>query len=431
MRRKPLFPPPANLKGPGYRLRRKGRRSREVLTVNGAIRPQRQRYVVRHTGDPHAGAHPGVELAALPMVGDDPACQSKVTRGVREMMCRANLDAGSFANAASLLEEMAQISSSTERLRQVVEHEGRQVQRLQQTRPLAPAWTAEDCRVDAVDANQLLLPFCPTRVYTGCDGVMVPRVTEAEKHKRREAVKARRRRRRRKQPDAKRPKSLPSRRQGADHPWKELKLVHHYDQHAERSHVSTTSADHRVAGAVIARDARKLKTAKADEHVALVDGAPWIRARLADAGLDLDAVGLDFYHLAEHVHEARRRVFGEDDPDGHAWARDLLRQVRDEGYDAFRDRIIQTRQSRRGGKRKALGRLLDYAAARADMIDYPRFQAHGWHIGSGPTEAACKHIPRRLKGSGMRWDQPGVDAITHLAALHHSGQWQSYWSQAA
>lgn len=398
-----------------------------MLTVNGAIRAERQRYVVRHKDD----LHTGVALAALPVVGDDPGCRSKVTRGVRQMMCRVNLDAGSFADATSLLEEMAQVSSSTERLRQVVEHEGRQVQRLQQLRPLAPAWTAEDCRVDAEDADQLLLPFRPTRLYTGCDGVMVPRVTEAEKHKRREAAKAGRRRRRREQPDAPPPAPLPPRRRGTDQAWKELKLVHHYDQHAERSHVSTTSADHRVAGAVIARDARKLKAAKADEHVALIDGAPWIRARLADAGLDLDAVGLDFYHLAEHVHEARRRVFGEEDPAGQSWAHDLLCLVRDEGYEAFRDRIIATRRTRRGGKRQALGRLLDYAGARAEMIDYPRFQARGWHIGSGPTEAACKHIPGRLKGSGMRWDQPGVDALAHLAALHHSGQWRTYWKQAA
>lgn len=398
-----------------------------MLTVNGAIHATRERYVICHRDDPQAT----VELAALPVVGDDPDCRSKVTCGVRELMCRVNLGATSFQAAAALLKQMAQVDSSAERLRQVIEREGKAVQRMQQTRPPAPAWTAEDCRVDAEDANQLLLPFCPTRVYTGCDGVMVPRVTDTEKRKRRETVKAKRQRRQRQGSQARRLKPLPSRVRGSDHGWKELKLVHHYDQHAERSHISTTSANHRVAGAVIARDARKLKAAKADEHIALVDGAPWIRARLEETGLSLDAVGLDFYHLAEHVHEARRRVFGDDDAQGHAWAHDLLGLVRDQGHEAFRERIIETRRSRRGGKRIALSRLLDYAAARADMIDYPRFQQRGWHIGSGPTEAACKNIPRRLKGSGMRWDQRGVDAITHLAALEHSGQWHTYWKQAA
>jgi hypothetical protein len=403
-----------------------------VLTVNGSIRIERERYVVRHADRPHEG----VGLTALPVAGDDPAERSKVTRGVRELMCRVHLSARSFADAAALLEHTAQVGSSAERLRQLVEREGRAVQRVQQRgddrgSALAPAWTAEDCRVDAKDANQWLLPFRPLRLYVGCDGVMVPRVTDAEKHRRREAVKARRHRRRREKPAASRPKRLSPRRRGADHGWKELKLVHHYDQHAQRSHVSTTSANHRVAGAVIARDARKLRASKADEHIALVDGAPWIRARLEEAGLDLDAIGLDFYHFAEHVHQARRVVFGENDEQGHAWARDLLGLARDQGYEAFRDRLVETRQSRRGRKRQALSTLLDYAAARADMIDYPRFQKHHWHLGSGPTESACKHIPRRLKGPGMRWDQAGIDATTHLAALHHSGQWQTYWKQAA
>jgi len=402
-----------------------------VLTVNGSIRVKRERYVVRQADRPHEG----VELTALPMVGDAPGQRSKVTRGVRELMCRVHLGARSFADAAELLEHTARLSSSAERLRQVVEREGQAVQRLQQRgegggRGLAPAWTSEDCRVDAQDADQLLLPFRPLRLYVGCDGVMVPRITDAEKHQRREAIKARRRRRR-EPPDASRPRRLSPRRRGADHGWKELKLVHHYDQHAEHSHVSTTSANHRVAGAVIARDARKLRASKADERIALIDGAPWIRARLEEAGLNLDAVGLDFYHLAEHVHQARRVVFGDDDEQGHAWARELLQLVRDQGYEAFRDRLVETRQSRCGRKRQALSQLLDYAAARADMIDYPRFQQHHWRLGSGPTESACKHIPRRLKGPGMRWDQPGIDATTHLAALHHSGQWQTYWKQAA
>ena len=35
--------------------------------------------------------------------------------------------------------------------------------------------------------------------------------------------------------------------------------------------------------------------------------------------------------------------------------------------------------------------------------DYPSYRQKGWDIGSGPTEAGCKIIGERLKGSGMRW----------------------------
>ena len=58
---------------------------------------------------------------------------------------------------------------------------------------------------------------------------------------------------------------------------------------------------------------------------------------------------------------------------------------------------------------------------------YPEFQAKGWQIGSGPTEATCKTLTARLKGSGMRWDADNAEAIMALEALTQSGQWDCYW----
>ena len=44
-------------------------------------------------------------------------------------------------------------------------------------------------------------------------------------------------------------------------------------------------------------------------------------------------------------------------------------------------------------------------------MDYPRYLANGWQIGSGPVESACKTVvANRLKGSGMRWGEDGSDA---------------------
>ena len=63
-------------------------------------------------------------------------------------------------------------------------------------------------------------------------------------------------------------------------------------------------------------------------------------------------------------------------------------------------------------------------------MDYPRYLAHGWQIGSGPVESACKTVvANRLKGSGMRWGEDGSDAVCHLRALYFSqpGQWEAFW----
>jgi len=78
-------------------------------------------------------------------------------------------------------------------------------------------------------------------------------------------------------------------------------------------------------------------------------------------------------------------------------------------------------------QRKRADQLLGYASERRDMICYPAFEAKGWQIGSGPTEATCKTLTARLKGSGMRWDANNAEAVMGLEALSQSGQWEHYW----
>ena len=54
----------------------------------------------------------------------------------------------------------------------------------------------------------------------------------------------------------------------------------------------------------------------------------------------------------------------------------------------------------------------------------------GWLIGSGAVESACKTVvAQRLKLAGMRWREPGTDAVCHLRALYKSerSQWELFW----
>ena len=75
-----------------------------------------------------------------------------------------------------------------------------------------------------------------------------------------------------------------------------------------------------------------------------------------------------------------------------------------------------------------------YVRNNVHRMDYPTYLARGWMIGSGPVEAACKLVVGgRLKGSGMRWREPGSDSVCHLRALFLSqpGQWEAFWYQTA
>lgn len=362
-----------------------------------------------------------------------------MSKHAREFFCRTNLDAKSFKEAGALLQHLCGMSTSAERLRQVVEDEGKAIQRVQQSGSrtpegepagaLAPAWTAVESRVDAAQTGQMSFEWLPLRVYASIDGVMAPRVSVAEKDKRRRAVVAKRTAM---PPEQRaRQKPLKPKGKGADRGWKELKLVMHFDHGGVHAHASATSGNHRGAGGLLDRDARKLKVRLADEKVAIADGAVWIRHRFADAATPFDAVILDWYHFSEHVHEGRRKAFGENDPQGHRWADALLEVARTRGPDALLAELHEAVRTRRGGPRKAMIALLGYASERRSGIDYPAYLARGWHIGSGRMEASCKTLPRRLKGSGMRWDRRGTDAICNLAALRENGQWERYWRQAA
>ena len=80
-----------------------------------------------------------------------------------------------------------------------------------------------------------------------------------------------------------------------------------------------------------------------------------------------------------------------------------------------------------------LRKLLGYFADNEHRTDYPEYRRHGWDIGSGPTEAACKVVGERLKGSGMRWLANGAAQVAPLRALYLSGPevWDTFWALAA
>jgi hypothetical protein len=343
-----------------------------------------------------------------------------ITPGVIEMACRENLTAGSFAAAAATLKRTAQLAMSDEQLRLVVEAAGQKVLKAQQTGQLETSWKAEDCDVKDESGRER------TRVYTGCDGVIVPVVTDAEKETRRVKVKAKRRR------CGKKCKPLPKRKRGADRPWKEFKVVYFYNEDMEHQHVAFTHENHEATGKLMRREANRLGFGKADERVALVDGAPWIREQMEFHLAELDGLGLDFYHLSENVHKARRAVFGDESAEGKAWADKLMHLFKHDGYAAAWDHLTAWRTSLgRSRKREAADRLLNYVSERREMIRYPAFQSRGWQIGSGPTESQCKLCTQRLKGRGRRWDRPNATAIAALDTLARNGQWQQMWPNAS
>jgi hypothetical protein len=319
---------------------------------------------------------------------------------------------------------LGQIRVSAERLRQIVEAEGRRSLQARDKGLVGPGWEAADCQVT---------PDGVSRVMTGADGVMVPVITVAEKQKRRERHRAGGpKRRRRSQAIGRRGKRTRRQRRphrGSDNGYREFKIVTFYDQDHERQYAAGTAGDHEALGRLMRREGGKIKLGEADEKLSVSDGAGWIRRQMQTQLPMLDAMILDYYHLAEHVAKAARVCFGEGTERALAWRKEILGAVWEEGPGAMLVRIAETGRSLRSPtKREELRKLEQYVAKRCDMLDYPTFRARGFDLGSGPTEAFCKTLTARLKGSGMRWDLPNAEGMMALAAMDQSGLWDTYWS---
>jgi hypothetical protein len=410
MPRKRLFPPPLHPQT-AKPLQNKGPDEHTVLTINGRITLSRRRYAA-----PEAGS-------SYPLDAWLDRAEDSLSLGLREMACRLNLASRNFDKAAENLGRAAQVYLSGEFLRQVVESEGKAVQAAAKAGQLPIDWQATDC--PALDQEGQ--PTKRSRIYLGSDGVMVPHVTEKEKRARRARTKAKRRL------CGKKRRALPRAKAGADGPFKEFKIVTLYDDAAKHRLVSVTRDDCAQAGRLMRRDAGRVGLDKADDKVGVVDGSDWIKNQVQRQSLPLDDLGLDFYHLSENIHKARRVVFGEEDlkdekAPGYAWAATVLHTAKHEGYEKLRDELQTWKATLRlAGHLQAAEQVLNYVTDRRAMIQYPKFQEMGRQIGSGPTESMCKATTQRIKGRGMRWDGNNAESIMSLEALEQSGGWKAYW----
>jgi len=381
------------------------------LTANGTIRISRTIYWCREQGtDSQLDRWLGI-------------ADNSISVAARELCCRVTITGPSFRKSAENLERLAQIHVSSNRLRQIVEDEGQKALKARDKGFISPGWNASDCKTN-VNGQ--------TRVMVGADGVMVPLVTQSEKQKRRKNRRTRRRKKAKRNDTAVhrcRAKRKLKRYRGADNPYKEFKIVTFYDQANEHHYAAGTAGNHEALGRLMRREAAKLKFNQADEKISVSDGAQWICKQLQTRLPMLDGKILDFYHLSEHIWSAANACFNQGSQQAKDFATEVLHIARHEGPTELLTRLMDERKNYRSkGKRKSLQEVIRYIARRFEMCDYPKFIERGWQIGSGPTEAFCKTLTTRLKGSGMRWDSPNAEGIMALAAMDQSGQWQAYWN---
>ena len=373
-----------------------------MLTIGGEIELNRRYFWSKAAG----GVFPADALIGITL--------SKASPAVREA-CSTMGVVQDFAQGAEDLRRLSGLRISKERLRQITESEGTQVEALRGDGTLPPSWSA---------TQAVTTPGGPTRVYVGADGVMARTVTQTEKDRRRKDHAIRRQQRG--QAGMGNLQPLPRPKAGSDERFKEMKIGIFYDQSKTRKHVFATQGNHERFGELLRLHADALRLEQARETLSLTDGGPWIRNQLLKRLQKLKAMLLDFYHLSEHVWDTAKVCWG-DTEEGRAWARQQLHEIKHIGGLGVLAAIDEAKKKLRApGKQDALRLLRNYLVERWEMVEYPAALAKGWDIGSGPTEAMCKNLTLRLKRPGMKWDTDNAAALMNLVALREGGQWEQY-----
>ena len=158
---------------------------------------------------------------------------------------------------------------------------------------------------------------------------------------------------------------------------------------------------------------------------AVTDGADWLQS-LIDYHCPQATRILDFPHAAQRIGQVGQMLFGEGTPQTSQWVGERLHALRHQGPHAILADMRSLQQQH--PDLEGLTENLAYLEKRQPQMDYPRFQAEGWPIGSGMVESGNKLVVEaRLKGAGMHWRRENVNPLLGLRNIVCSDRWSQEW----
>jgi hypothetical protein len=189
--------------------------------------------------------------------------------------------------------------------------------------------------------------------------------------------------------------------------------------------------DFQTLGRQLHREALEVGLIEADQQLALSDGGNGLEDFLRTYFPKAEIM-LDFWHAKEYLVELGKALYMSDETARQTWTDDVCHRLKHEGGMKMRiwlELLDLTSASPQAREQHRI--TTQYYRNNEHRMDYPRYVANGWQIGSGPVESACKTVVgNRLKGGGMRWGKAGSDAVCHLRALYLSQPacWERFWN---
>jgi len=198
-----------------------------------------------------------------------------------------------------------------------------------------------------------------------------------------------------------------------------------------------TMGDAAAFGKLVRIEAERRGLRQALTTLTMGDGGNWIDPLSAREKLHDQRI-VDYYHAAEHLHDASRAALGRDAPETSA----LAEQLKDHLWDGETAEVIAMLKAHAAclgppresdgpdHPRRVLANNVGYFQNHRHHMNYPKYRAQGWPIGSGLTESAVKLFNKRVKGTEQFWSVSGVESILCLRAmwLSQDGRWTRYWN---
>jgi hypothetical protein len=164
-------------------------------------------------------------------------------------------------------------------------------------------------------------------------------------------------------------------------------------------------------------------------RVALTDGDDALQRQVSNR-LSTFTLVLDIIHASEYLWDAANALLGESHPDRTTWVEKHLLCV----LSGKTSDVIQTLEHEAqspalsSSQRKAVNTTIGYYRRNLPYMQYGQYLARGWPIGTGVVEGACGHLVKdRMERSGMRWTQPGAQAVLDLRAARVNDDWDDYY----
>jgi hypothetical protein len=143
---------------------------------------------------------------------------------------------------------------------------------------------------------------------------------------------------------------------------------------------------------------------------------------------------LDFYHAAEYITQASVAAFPRNETQRQQWIETQCHNLKHKQGAA--SRLLKELEELRDTKlsklaRENLEQAITYFRNHKHQMNYARYRAQNYPIGSGVTEAACKTlVKQRLCSSGMKWVERGARIVLSLRALVLTNErWSQFWSK--